>query len=113
MNDDCELQSCNEVRKMNNSEILKAIEECEAVIRDANHTIDMANTLVKIGNAIAPDNTEQVMDMEVEDIFELLESIENDQVSPTETKKLAQDTKEFLKRIHDEDSYNDAMEILK
>ena len=96
---------------MNNGEMLKAIEECEAGIKNANNIIDMANTIWKMGNAIAPDNTEQVM--EVEDIFELLDSIENDRVSPKETKKLAQDTKKFLKRIQDEDSYKDAMEILK
>ena len=94
-----------------NNELFKSIEECEAAIKNANNIVEMADAVITAGKDIAPDNTEQVMD--VEDIFELLESIENDRVSPSESKKLARDTKEFLKRIQDEDSYNDAMEILK
>jgi len=102
-----------------NDEIFKSIEECEAVVQNANNLIDIADAVLNVGKDVAPDNTEQAIDYvasdndSIEDIFELFGSIETDQVSPKETKKLAQDTKKFLKRIQDEDSYNNAMEIIK
>lgn len=92
-------------------EMQTIIQQCEDIVKRSNNMLKMSEAILNARSEIAPDNTERVM--EDEDIFELLDSIENDQVSPKETKKLARDTKEFLKRIQDEDSYNDAMEILK
>jgi len=95
-----------------NNEILKSIEECEAAIKNANNLVYMADAVIATGKDIAPDNTERLMN-EDNEIFDNLDSVINDNISPAEVKKLARDTKKFLKKIMDEDAYQDAMEIIK
>ena len=97
-------------------------QEVEASIKNANNLIDIADAVLKTGDIeIDPDNTEKMMEDTkgfrdgegMGDIQALLESIENDNVSPEGTKKLARSTAKFLKSWEDETSYNDAMEVVK
>ena len=92
-------------------------QEIEASIQNANNLINIADAVLKTGD-IEPDNTEKMMEDNrreegMGDIQELLEPIENDDVSPEGTKKLARSTGRFLRDWENDAAYTDAMEILK